>query len=319
MTAVASPQVIVFEETFSSPTEVTPKVRALQERLANAQLQKDATNLKEKLDQRMAKAAALIEKNNATRSPVKDKPDHLLNVAAHQMEVATAKAEVADKDRLRQETAEKLKAEQAAERAFKLSQEQAKAATAHVQRVAQEEEFKLKAQGNIMAMDKRLDEFHTKREEEYKKMCDAHIDRVARREALLDRMHDKDVITTDQMRKFQEQRQAMAEARRLEQIKEKELAAAEHTLNASKVAQQIKVAKEEELNKRKLAIDTKLAAATERRNAQMAMSNSQKSPKSKVRSPKKVRDEQEGQGWFGVVGSVAVAAVAAATFFVTRR
>jgi len=66
-------------------------------------------------------------------------------------------------------------------------------------------------------------------------MCDSHIDRVARREALLDRMHDKDVITTDQMRKFQEQRQTMAEARRLEQIREKELAAAEHTLNASKV------------------------------------------------------------------------------------
>jgi len=58
--------------------------------------------------------------NNASRSPVKKKPDHLLNVAAHQMEVATAKAEVADKDRLRQETAEKLKAEQAGERAVKL-------------------------------------------------------------------------------------------------------------------------------------------------------------------------------------------------------
>jgi len=59
--AVASPQVIVFEETFSTK-EVTPKVKALQERLANAQLQKDATNLKDKLDQRMAKAAALVEK-----------------------------------------------------------------------------------------------------------------------------------------------------------------------------------------------------------------------------------------------------------------
>jgi len=82
----------------------------------------------------------------------------------------------------------------------------------------------------------------------------------------------------------------------------------------------MRIAKEEELNKRKLAIDTKQSAAAERRNVQLGMSNSQKSPKNKTRSPKKVSaDEQEGQGWFGVVGSVAVAAVAAATFFVTRR
>lgn len=320
--AVASPQVIVFEETFSSPVDVTPKVRALQERLANAKCEKDAKDLKEKFDQRMAKSAALVEKANAAKSPKKNPTEeHHLNVVAQQMENASAKAAIAEKDRLRLEKAEQLKAEQKAERAAKLMAEQSKSNEAHMQRVAKEEEFKLKAQDNLMAMDKRLEDFHSKREKEYKAMCDAHVDRVARREALLDRMHDKDVLTTDQMRTFQEQRQSMAEARRLEQIREKEQAVADHSDRVSKVAQQVKATKEEELTKRKMAIDTKQAAAAERRNEQLAMKNSQRSPKGKF-SPKKARVVEEAAapaGWMSVVGSVAVAAFAAAGYMMARR
>ena len=114
-------------------------------------------------------------------------------------------------------------------------------------------------------------------------MCNNHVDRVARREALLDRMHEKGIVQTDQMRAFQEQRQTMAEARRLEQLREKEAKA--DTSRVSKISQQVKVFKEEELAKKKQAIEESQDAAAMRRQAQLKLNNSERSPK--IRSPAK--------------------------------
>ena len=146
-------------------------------------------------------------------------------------------------------------------------------------------------------------------------MCNNHVDRVARREALLDRMHEKGIVQTDQMRAFQEQRQTMAEARRLEQLREKEAKA--DTSRVSKISQQVKVFKEEELAKKKQAIEESQDAAAMRRQAQLKLNNSERSPK--IRSPAKKNKEEESNGWFGVVSSLAVAVGAAAVCYMSRR
>jgi cobalamin biosynthesis Mg chelatase CobN len=163
---------------------------------------------------------------------------------------------------------------------------------------------------------------------QYKKMCDSHLDRVARREALLDRMHDKQIVTTDQMRAFQEQRQAMADARRTEQLHEKEMAAATHAATASKIAMQIKDAKEKALAEKRLSIDAKQAAAAERREIELSKPNSKKSPV-KTMSPKSRKasaptmaaepEESTSSSWFGTVVSVVVAVAAAGACYASRR
>jgi hypothetical protein len=147
-------------------------------------------------------------------------------------------------------------------------------------------------------------------------MCNSHVDRVARREALLDRMHDKGIVQTDQMRAFQEQRQTMAEARRLEQLREKEAKA--DTSHVSKVAQQVKMVKEEELAKKKLDSEASQDAAATRRQAQLKLTNTQRSPKVSSPKKKKAKDDKPS-GWFGVFSSIAVAAGAAALCYVARR
>lgn len=65
MTALAPPPVILMEETFAPSAPLSPKVKALRDRLANQICEKDDINVKEKVNQRMAKSAALMQKVRA--------------------------------------------------------------------------------------------------------------------------------------------------------------------------------------------------------------------------------------------------------------
>jgi|OM-RGC.v1.033234563 hypothetical protein len=66
-------------------------------------------------------------------------------------------------------------------------------------------------------------------------MSESHLARVARREALLERMHDKGIIETEQLRRVQEQKQIDAEARRSELLDAKAEAAAKDAKHAAEV------------------------------------------------------------------------------------
>ena len=63
MTAAVAPPVMIFEESFKMPAApLSPKVKALRDRLANQMCEKDDINVKDKVEKRMAKAAALVQK-----------------------------------------------------------------------------------------------------------------------------------------------------------------------------------------------------------------------------------------------------------------
>ena len=153
---------------------------------------------------------------------------------------------------------------------------------------------------------------------QYKDMCNSHVDRVARREALLDRMHEKGVIQADQMRAFQEQRQTMADARRAEFLAKKTESAVKDSKTAVTVSQQVKLMKEEELAKKKLAIDTAQQEAAARRQEQLKLNNTMRSPHSPTLAKNQPKKE-EGGNWMSVVSSVAVAMGAAAFCYMVRR
>ena len=66
-------------------------------------------------------------------------------------------------------------------------------------------------------------------------MTESHLARVARREELLDRMHDTGILQTEQRRQFQEQKQLEAEARHQEEIAARAEKAASVTKHAAEV------------------------------------------------------------------------------------
>ena len=55
-------QVIVWEETLETPKSTSPKVKALQDRLMNSTLEKDATDVKRVVEERLAKASVRHDK-----------------------------------------------------------------------------------------------------------------------------------------------------------------------------------------------------------------------------------------------------------------
>lgn len=126
-------------------------------------------------------------------------------------------------------------------------------------------------------------------------MTESHLARVARREELLDRMHDTGILQTEQRRQFQEQKQLEAEARHQEEIAARAEKAASVTKHAAEVAAQMKQQQEAEIARKKLGIDTQMQAAAERRAEQMSLPQSQRSPVSpKVKSPSPTKARAEG-------------------------
>jgi len=312
--------VIVWEETFAPPSPTSPKVRALQDRLANDSLEKDSPDLKIKVEQRLAKASALKEKaqEEAVERLRQESEQKAQAVAARQMEAMQAKEEIARRDRARQEDAEREKARQAAERAERTAQRELEMENVRLARLQSEDELKQRHSDKLQAMEERLAAFNVHREQQCKDMSESHLARVARREALLERMHDKGIIETEQLRRVQEQKQIDAEARRSELLDAKAEAAAKDANHAAEVAARIKQQEEDETAKKKQQLEEQMQAAADRRVEQLSLPKSRQSPVKAKPSASAPMAEPSGS-WFGVRAAVAVAAVSAAAFFINSR
>jgi len=275
------------EEKLASPEKMSPKAKALSDRLLNQQQEKDESSLKLKVENRIAKAdlqRAQIQQDSQTRlKQIADQ--HEETAAARQMEMSSRRAETAAKDREAQERAELVKAEQAAERAAEMAQREAKAAAARLARANLEEASRSRTAEKLKAMEERLTVFNQKRDEECNKMCENHLSRVARREALVDRMHAQGMVNADVLREEIEIRQEEAEAKRQQLIESKKEAARAQTKHAAEVAEQKKLEEDDILAQKKMEIENDQKAAARRRSEQQTLSNTARSPPRPKRSP----------------------------------